>query len=120
MEIALFEIGEELALLAGTEWNDAWVGMFGDVLLRRLVLHFLLCRAALALHKKYGRIQSYQPTCFPPFPKVRFPLGHLLYIVITKHVIYCGIRSNSLGQSGHPWPQYIKDPSSVRDDNFNP
>ena len=70
MEEALFEIGEELALLAGNEWNDAWVGMFGDVLLRRLILHFLLCRAALALHKDYGTVEDYQPTCFPPFPQV--------------------------------------------------
>lgn len=71
MEAALFEIGEDLALLAGNEWNDAWVGMFGDVLLRRLILHFLLCRAALALHKEYGKVEDYQPTCFPPFPQVR-------------------------------------------------
>ena len=70
MEEALFEIGEELALLAGNEWNDAWVGMFGDVLLRRLILHFLLCRAALALHKDFGTVEDYQPTCFPPFPQV--------------------------------------------------
>ena len=71
MEDALFEIGEDLALLAGSEWNDAWVGMFGDVLLRRVILHFLLCRAALALHKEYGQMQDFQPTCFPPFPEVR-------------------------------------------------
>ena len=70
MEAALFEIGEDLALLAGSEWNDAWVGMFGDVLLRRLILHFLLCRAALSLHKEYGTVEDHQPTCFPPFPKV--------------------------------------------------
>lgn len=70
MEDALFEIGEDLALMAGSEWNDAWVGMFGDVLLRRLILHFLLCRAAFALHKDFGQVDDYQPTCFPPFPQV--------------------------------------------------
>ena len=70
MEAALFGIGEDLALLAGGEWNDAWVGLFGDVLLRRLILHFLLCRAALALHNEYGQSEDYQPTCFPPFPEV--------------------------------------------------
>ncbi len=69
-EAALFEIGEDLALLAGTEWNDPWVGMFGDVLLRRIILHFLLCRAALSLHKEFGLVDDYQPTCFPPFPQV--------------------------------------------------
>ena len=66
----LYEWGENLALLAGLEWNDAWVGMFGDVLLRRLILRFLLCRAALTLHRDYGKIDDLQPTCFPPFPKV--------------------------------------------------
>lgn len=70
VEAALFEIGEDLALSAGNEWNDPWVGMFGDVLLRRLILHFLLCRAALALHNDYSQVDDYQPTCFPPLPQV--------------------------------------------------
>ena len=85
MEAALFGIGEDLALLAGGEWNDAWVGLFGDVLLRRLILHFLLCRAALALHKEYGQSEDYQPTCFPPFPEVP---GPLLSMVLYCHQIH--------------------------------
>ena len=93
LEAALFELGEELALLAGTEWNDAWVGMFGDVLLRRLILHFLLCRAALALHKEYGRVQSYQPTCFPPFPKVQSSRPPFIISSISVHLFKCNSSS---------------------------
>ena len=65
----LLEWGETLADAAGSEWFDTWVALFGDPLLRRLVLRFLLCRAALALHHAFSNQSELQPTCFPPFPE---------------------------------------------------
>ena len=52
MEAALFEIGEDLALLAGNEWNDAWVGMFGDVFAAPA------CSALSALPNRIGPAQG--------------------------------------------------------------
>lgn len=66
--------GERLAAEGGGEgWGTGqpWGALFGDVLMRRLILRFLLCRAALALHTTHSRDTSLQPTCFPALPEAR-------------------------------------------------
>ncbi|KAK9806282.1 hypothetical protein WJX72_008437 [[Myrmecia] bisecta] len=79
IESVQLDWGEQLAeMAANTDWTTTWVSMFGDVLLRRLVLRFLLCRALFALHKVYGGVDEYQPTCFPAFPPVVAPTSELI------------------------------------------
>ncbi len=66
--------GERLAAEGGGEgWGTGqpWGALFGDVLMRRLILRFLLCRAVLALHTTHSRDTSLQPTCFPALPEAR-------------------------------------------------
>ena len=69
--------GERLAAEGGGEgWGTGqpWGALFGDVLMRRLILRFLLCRAALALHTAHSADTRLQPTCFPALPEARPPL----------------------------------------------
>jgi hypothetical protein len=55
----------------------AWGALFGDVLARRLILRFVLARAALGLHRAHGRDASLQPTCFPPLLEARARRRHI-------------------------------------------
>lgn len=64
-----------VALAAGTPRvqvpgpKSPWSVVFRDALLRRLVLRFVLCRAALSLHTSVGRDPANLPKVFPELPK---------------------------------------------------
>lgn len=69
-------MGEWTALLLRTFQAQApgsskspWSVVFRDALLRRLVLRFVLCRAALTLHATAGANPSNLPKVFPELPK---------------------------------------------------
>jgi len=46
-----------------------WSVLFKDALLRRLVLRYILCRAALGLHSGVGTNSSNLPRCYPDLPR---------------------------------------------------
>lgn len=56
--------------------KSPWSVVFRDALLRRLVLRFILCRAALTLHSAVGSNPANLPKVFPELPKeVSIPCG---------------------------------------------
>lgn len=67
-------MGEWTALLLRTFQapgapKSPWSVVFRDALLRRLVLRFILCRAALTLHSSVGHNPANLPKVFPELPK---------------------------------------------------
>ncbi len=73
VESVLAGWGEAMVEGGAEGWGAgaAWGALFGDVLARRLILRFVLARAALGLHRAHGRDASLQPTCFPPLLEAR-------------------------------------------------
>jgi hypothetical protein len=57
----------------GAPSRSPWSAVFRDALLRRLVLRFILCRAALGLHSTVGANPAHLPRCFPDLPKELAP-----------------------------------------------
>jgi len=53
--------------------KSPWQVVFRDALLRRVVLRFVLCRAALALHLQVGANVANLPKCFPELPRELAP-----------------------------------------------
>lgn len=80
---ALCEQGEKLFTSLIAEWgkilsmsanlDPVWARIMWDPFLRRLLLRFIFCRACLALHTQYGRMQEYLPRCLPSLPKEVLP-----------------------------------------------
>jgi hypothetical protein len=73
-------MGEWAALLlrsfaatSPTAPRSPWSVLFRDALLRRLVLRYVLCRAALGLHAGVGTNSSHLPRCYPDLPKAVLP-----------------------------------------------
>ena len=58
---------------AGAAPRSPWAVVFRDALLRRLVLRYVLCRAALGLHCKVGGDAANLPRCYPDLPRELAP-----------------------------------------------
>ncbi|XP_015696782.2 protein SCAI isoform X1 [Oryza brachyantha] len=74
-----YKKAEELLSLSLNEWaatlvassslHPVWVEVLGDLLLRRLLLRFIFCRAAHSLFKLTYHKVDFLPTCAPPLPQ---------------------------------------------------
>lgn len=53
----------------GPSSRSPWGVLFRDALLRRLILRYVLCRAALGLHNLVGTNVSHLPRCVPELPR---------------------------------------------------
>uniref|UniRef100_A0A0D9XH45 Protein SCAI n=1 Tax=Leersia perrieri TaxID=77586 RepID=A0A0D9XH45_9ORYZ len=56
-------------LVASSSLHPVWVEVLGDPLLRRLLLRFIFCRAALSLLKVACHKVEFLPSCAPPLPE---------------------------------------------------
>ncbi|KAI4353768.1 hypothetical protein L6164_002696 [Bauhinia variegata] len=57
-----------LALATSNALNPVWGQIFGDPFIRRLILRFLFCQAALTLYAPVSNRKEFIPTCVPSLP----------------------------------------------------
>ncbi|CAN1132385.1 Protein SCAI [Linum perenne] len=61
------------SLVMSEPLDPVWAQVLGDPFLRRLVLRFLFCRAALTLHGTSFGKKEFHPDCFPSLPPMFLP-----------------------------------------------
>lgn len=83
--------------------RSPWAVAFRDALLRRLVLRYVLCRAALGLHTKVGTDPAHLPRCYPELPKEVAPDAPEIVAGIGRLAACLG-KARAFGKTALPVP----------------
>ncbi|VFR02427.1 unnamed protein product [Cuscuta campestris] len=85
IEMDLFNKAEKLLSSSLNQWgqllaesdnlNPVWAQILGDPFLRRLILRFIFCRAALSLYASSFNKTEFVPECIPVLPESVSPLS---------------------------------------------
>jgi hypothetical protein len=87
----------------GAAPRSPWAPLFRDALLRRLILRYVLARAALGLHAKAGANPAHLPRCFPDLPKEVAPAAAEIVAGVHRLAACLG-RGRSFGKAALPPP----------------
>ncbi|WOK92187.1 hypothetical protein Cni_G00878 [Canna indica] len=72
----------EVALCKSNSLDQVWAQVLTDPFLRRLILRFIFCRAALSLLSSLGDSSTHLPECLPSLPECVLPSSALTQIHI--------------------------------------
>ncbi|KAJ3692567.1 hypothetical protein LUZ60_011662 [Juncus effusus] len=59
----------EKSLIESSSIDPIWIEVLGDPFLRRFLLRFIFCRAAIGLFKSTSENDEFAPTCYPLLPE---------------------------------------------------